>query len=287
MKRIIWLLFTFLFLSTPVYANSSFQYSRQIQTDGSIGYKSVVIDMVIFEHSNQLNNLRIFNENNEEIPYLLTSAHDALTEKEMSHYIRSENADYTVTQNAQDSVITMNLNHLDAYSLELETNEIVQRTFGLYGLKANSTQFLLDGELISHKVEPDQRNSAIITWSKIPYLNQLRLIIHNRESEPLNLRTISIKYYVNKLVFNVTEGHQYHLAYGNNSLRSPIYNLKAITATETITESSLGSETNNATKTDLPKNQLTSKTLLATGLLIVGLLIIIITRVNINKKRSR
>ena len=58
---------------TPVYAGSSFQYSRLIKTDNLIGYKSVVLDMAVYAHSNRLNDLRVINDMNEEVPYILAS----------------------------------------------------------------------------------------------------------------------------------------------------------------------------------------------------------------------
>jgi hypothetical protein len=188
MHKIITILFIFLLqLVTPVYAGSSFQYSRLIQTDNLIGYKSVVLDKAVYAHSDHLNDLRVINDKDEEVPYFLASIRDASTETEKESFILSEEAQYISTQDGTDSIITIQVNHLNAFRLEVNTDDIIERTYGLFGVKDESTHYLSEGELFNI-LPSDSSVKKDIEWTNNPPIDKLRLIIHNRDGKPIKLK---------------------------------------------------------------------------------------------------
>ena len=286
-KIITMFVFLILIFATPVYAGSHYQYSRLIKTDNLIGYKSVVLDKTVFSHSNHLSDLRVINDKNDEIPYLLASIQDASTDTDKASFIRSEEADFSATQDGTDSVITIQVNQLNAFLLELNTDDITESTYGLFGVKEESAVYLSEGDLFSRR-SSDSSVKKEIEWTNNLPLDQLRLIIHNRGGKPISLKSITIKYSLNKLVFKDPGNSQLWLAYGNDTLRTPIYkdlNYKEIFKGGSITETPLGAEVNATSNTDTPfppsKFKLLTTSMIAVLVLLSGGL-----WVRMNKKKT-
>jgi len=288
--KVITILFIFLLLLvTPVYAGSSFQYSRLIQTDNLLGYKSVILDKAVYAHSDHLNDLRVLNDKGEEVPYFLASIRDASTVKEKESFILSEEAQYISTQDGTDSIITIQVNHLNAFRLELNTDDRIECTYGLFGVKDESTQYLSDGELFAI-LPSDSSVKKDIEWTTNPPLDKLRLIIHNRDGKPINLKSVTVNYYLNKLVFKDLGNSQFRLAYGNDTLRSPIYevlNYKAILKSESITQTELGAEVKTPSKTDTPRTPTNYKLLLYSTLTALVLLMLLGVGLRLRKKKTK
>lgn len=263
-------------LVKPVYAGSSFQYSRVIKTDNLIGYKSVILDKVVHVHSNHLNDLRVINEKDEEVPYFIASVRDALSESEKASFILSEKAQYSTSQDRTDSIITIQVNQLNAFSLELDnTDGFNGLTYGLFGIKDDSTYYLSEGELLTTPADPTMIKSIEWTTSN-PSIDRLRLILHNQDRVPINLKSVTIKYHLDKLVFKDPGNGQLTLRYGNETLRSPIYenmNYKDIVKGDIITPTELGTEVTNPANVSnlatLTKYRFFSKGLLTTLVLLM------------------
>jgi len=287
MHKTITVLFIFLLLFvTPVYAESTYQYSRLIQTDNLLGYKSVVLDKAVFAHSNQLNDLRVINAKDEEVPYFLATILDASTETEKESFILSEETPYSSTQDGTDSIITIQLNSLNAFRLELNTDDLIERSYGLYGVKDESTHYLSEGELFN-RLPSDPFVKKDIEWTNTPPIDKLKLIIHNRDAEPINPKSITIKYHLTKLVFKDAENSQFWLTYGNDTLRPPIYeilNYKAILKSETVTQTELGAEVKIPSITDTPRTPTRNKFLLNSILTALVLLMSVSVGLRLRKK---
>jgi hypothetical protein len=302
MPKSMTIIFMFIFLLLPVipvYAGSNFQYLRLIQTDNSIGYKSVVLDQAVYAHSNLLNDLRVINDQDAEVPYLLASIGDASTESEKEAFLLSEEAQYTSTQDGTDSLIMIQVNHPNAFRLELNLelnptlnpDDRIERTYGLFGVKDASTYYLVEGELFN----PLPAGSAVkntIEWTANPLLDKLKLIIHNRDGQPLKLKSVTIKYSLNKVVFKDPGNSQLWLAYGNANLRSPIYevlNYQAILKNERLTPTELGPEVKTPSQTDTPPTPTKNKLLLTSALTALGLLVFLGVglRIWITKKKKK
>ena len=278
MHKIITILFIFLLLLvTPVYAGSSFKYSRLIQADNSIGYKSVVLDKAVYAHSDHLNDLRVINDKDEEVPYFLASVLDASTVKEKESFILSEEAQFISTQDGTDSIITIQVNHLNPFRLELNTDDIIERTYGLFGEKDESKYYLSEGVLFN-LLPSDSSVKKDIEWTSNPPIDKLRLIIHNRDGKPINPKSVTVKYYLNKLVFKDLGNSQFWLVYGNDILRSPVYdvlNYKAVLKSESVTQTELGAEVKTPSKTDTPQTPTKYKLLANSTLTVLVLLMLL------------
>ncbi|WP_459929261.1 hypothetical protein [Desulfosporosinus burensis] len=70
--------------------------------------------------------------------YFLDSIRDAATSKEKESFIQSEEAPFVITQVRNDTVITIEVNHLFAFRLDLNTNDMFERNYALYGLNGIS-----------------------------------------------------------------------------------------------------------------------------------------------------
>jgi len=282
-----------LLLVTPVYAGSSFQYLRLIQTDNSIGYKSVVLDQAVYAHSNLLNDLRVINDQGAEVPYLLASIRDASTETEKEAFLLSEEAQYTTTQDGTDSLILIQVNHPNAFRLELNLDlnpdDRIARTYGLFGVKDASTYYLGEGELFN----PLPAGSAVknaIEWTANPLLDKLKLVIHNRAGQPLNLKSVTIKYSLNKVVFKDPGNSRLWLAYGNSNLRYPIYEVlsyQAILNNERLTPTELGPEVETPSQTDTPPAPTKYKILLISTLTASVLLVFLGVGLRFRKRKRQ
>lgn len=254
-KIIVFLVIFLLVLATPVYATNSFQYSRTIQTDNSLGYKSIILDQDVYAHSNRLNDLRVLNDKDEEIPYYLVSIRDASTDKEKESFILAEETQFTTTQNGTDSIINVPVNNPNVFYLKISTTDRFEKTYGLFGITSTSKRYLADGSFTSPTSDLSFPIQQEITWTDTNPVDHLEVIIHNREAAPITIKSINVKYYLTKLVFKGLGDTHYRLSYGNELLRSPIYNLKNYKEIEkeTITHSLLSTEVYTPLLTNLPK----------------------------------
>ena len=274
-KIVITIIFGFFLFVAPVYARNDFQYSKPIQTDNSPGYKSVVLDKEVYAHSNRFQNLRVYNEMDEEVPYFLDSIRNATTSKEKEGFIQSELAPFTITQDRNDTVITIEVDHLFAFRLELNTDDIFERNYGLYGINSESKRYLLEGTLANPPLGTSLPIKKDMMWSDNNPIDQLQLIIHNRDNKPINLKSVRVSYYLNKLVFKDLGNTHYRLAYGNTATSWPQYNImdyKTTIKKESLTQATLGAEVSIPTKTPLPEtnNRLLFKlTISALALLLI------------------
>jgi len=287
-NKIIAILFILLLLLVrSVYAGSSFQYSRLIQTDNLMGYKSVVLDKAVYAHSDYLNDLRVINDKDEEVPYFLASIQDASTETEKASFILSEEAQYISTQDGTDSIITIQVNHLNAFRLELKIDDLSERTYGLFGINNEATHYLSEGELFTHLLL-DSSVKKDIQWTNNPAIDKLRLIIHNHDSEPINPKSVIVYYHLNKLVFKDTVSSQFRLVYGNDTLRSPIYevlNYKAIIESEGVTQTELGEEVRNPSTIDAAGT--TGKYKLLTNIMLATLVLLVLLGVVLRLRKGK
>ncbi len=60
-------------------------------------------------------------------------------------------------------------------------------------------------------------------------LKQLKILIHNRDNEPLSIDTIEVKGYIHELVARFTEPATYFLTYGNSKAMKPQYDIVRFT----------------------------------------------------------
>ena len=283
-------LFGFLLLASPAYAGNGFLYSKPIQTTDSPGYKFVVLDKEVYAHSNQLQALRVFNETDEEVPYFLESISDASTSKEKEGFIQSEEAPFVTTQVKNDTVLSIEVNHLFAFHLELNTDDMFERNYALYGINGETKRYLLEGTLANLPLDPSLPIKKDIAWADTNPVDKLQLVIHNRDDRPINLKSVRIGYYLNKLVFKDLGNTHYRLAYGNDATSSPHYDImdyKTTVIKETLTQATLGAEVSTPSKTQLPENQTKHKLFFNLTISVLALLLMTGIGLSLRKKKPK
>jgi len=280
LSKVITLLFSFFLIATPVYAESSFQYSKPIQTNDLAGYKSVILDKEVYAHSRQLQlqDLRIFDKLDHEVPYFLISILDASTTKEKESFIHSEETPYATTQDGNDTVITIEVNRLNGFLLKLNTDDLFERTYVLYGMNGETKWYLSEGTLVNQPLDPSLTIQKDIKWTSTNPFDTLRLVIHNRDNKPLNLKSISFSYYLDKLVFQDLGNTQYRLAYGNDTLSTTQYNMlnyKSSVGNEPLTQATLGAEVSTPPQAQLPEKAMKYKLLFYSTISALALFVVI------------
>ena len=286
-KITITILFSIFLLVAPVYAGNGFQYSKPIQTDNPPGYKSLVLDKEVYAHSNQLQDLRVFDETDEEVPYFLESIRNATTSKEKEGFIQSEEAPFVTTQVRDDTIITIEVNYLSVFRLELNTDDMFERNYALYGLNGETKRYLLEGRLENLPLDPSLPVNGDIAWVDTNPVDQLQLVIHNRDNKPINLKSVRISYYLNKLVFKDLGNTHYRLAYGNYEISSPHYDImdyKTTVNKEPLTQATLGAEVSNPPETQRPETPSKHKLFFNLTISALALLLIISLSLSLRKK---
>ncbi|WP_157998499.1 hypothetical protein [Desulfosporosinus sp. OT] len=277
MLQIATILVSFFLLATPVYAESSFQYSKPIQTNNLAGYKFIVLDKDVYAHSNQpqLQDVRIFDDKEQEVPYFQDSSIAATT------------TPYSTTQDGNDTVITIVVNHLNGFRLELRTDDTFERNYVLYGMSGKAKWYLSEGTLVNHPLEPSLPKKDI-NWTSTNRFDELKLVIHNRDNQPINLKSVRFSYDLDRLVFKDLGNSHYRLAYGNTASGSPQYDVtdyKTIITREPLTQATLGAEVSTPPLPQPPDNQKNFKPLFIIAISALALLLMSGIGLSIRKKQ--
>ena len=124
-------------------------------------------------------------------------------------------------------------------------------------------------------------------WVDTNPVDQLQLVIHNRDAKPINLKSVRISYYLNTLVFKSLGNTHYRLAYGNYDISSPHYEImdyKTTVNKETLTQATLGTEVSNPPKPQLAENPSNHKFLFNLTISALSLLLMIGLGLSLRKK---
>lgn len=288
--KIATMLLCFFLLATPTYAGSGFRYSKPIQTNNLAGFKFVVLDKDVYAHSNQLQlqDVRIFDETEQEVPFFLDSIRNARTTKEKESYIKSEETPYSTTQDGNDTVITIVVNHLNGFRLELYTEDTFERNYVLYGMSGQAKWYLSEGTLVNHPLKPSLPIKNYINWTSANPFDDLQLVIHNRDDQPINLKSVWFSYYLDRLVFKDLGNIHYHLAYGNTATSSARYDsmaYKTIVRREPLTQATLGAEVSTPPQPQPPENKKNHKKLFTIAIAALALLLMTVIVLSLRKKQ--
>jgi len=292
MHKIATLLLSFFLFAAPAYAVSGFQYSKPIETDNLNGYKFVVLDKDVYAHSDQLQlqDLRIMDQN-QEVPYFLDSIHDAATTKEKESFIKSEEITFVTTQDGSDTVLTIAVNHLNGFRLELSADAMLERTYALYGLSGETKWYLSEGTLANLPTDPSYPTKKEINWNSSNPFDNLKLVIHNRNDKPLDLKSLRFSYYLDRLVFKNLGNRHYRLVYGNKTISSPPhYDIMDYTTTvkkEPMTQATLGAEISTLPQSQPPENPENHQLLFIITIPALALLLLTGLKLSLRKKAKR
>jgi hypothetical protein len=162
-----------------------------------------------------------------------------------------------------------------------------QRNYSVYGESLNGTLFK-SGELYNLQLENIKVSDTKIDFGSNPISAPIIIVkIDNRDDRPLAIKSISIEYYIDKLIFPDIGNVPYQLYFGNNKATKPKYEIelqKAYIEKEQQDNSGLGAI--QAKNREVPASSAMNMKyvfngiIVAVSILLVGLLI---TRMNDKK----
>lgn len=212
MKKKIWTSFTLsflLFFLTGTVWSNPFSSSVTIQNQGTLKYKAVRLNAKIINIANpDLSDLLLLNPKKETVPYFI---HPSGVDKNL---LESLLPAFVLHNEEKLTRISLHgLKNCKLYDIQIETNDMFKRTcsFGgrekvLYQLKfqTNQTQDLtipLDGMIVTGDAE--------------------ELIINNNDDQPIQVTRITVRRYVDSLIFDGSNADYFVLKFGNPMIMQP------------------------------------------------------------------
>ena len=152
-------------------------------------------------------------------------------------------------------MITIDVNRLNGFRIELNTDDLFDLNYVLYGMNGETKWYLSEGTLVNQPLDPSLTIQKDIKWEATNPFANLKLVIHNRDNKPINLKSIRFSYYLDKLIFMDLGNTHYRLAYGNDATSSPHYDIiadKTSIRRATLTQATLGAEVSTPPQGQLP-----------------------------------
>jgi hypothetical protein len=152
---------------------------------------------------------------------------NSYTDNLWSNYIKTVQANYDVKEDKNDSVITIsNKQRLKIKQITLEVETDFQRNYIVYGDKPNGT-VLKSGEIYNLQLENAKIAGTKIDFGSKPISEPTIIIkVNNKDDRPLTIKSISMEYYIDKLVFPDMGNVPYQLYFGNDKAAKPKYEIE-------------------------------------------------------------
>ena len=201
----------FLFLITIIQLFSS-QYFKTIKITGKSAYKQFFLTEDIYENSkNNLGDIRIIDKNGKEVPYAI----ETLKNQDKNNV--KVNLGYEVEQNGKNTILKIKSKFLPLKNIILDAEDEFQRN---YSVGDGNNVY---GEGIISKV--GKKKNLTINLEEIPKLEQIIIEIKNKDNFPLKIKKLTGNYVPDRIVFKVTEGKNYKITFGDESLDKPEYDI--------------------------------------------------------------
>lgn len=149
------------------------------------------------------------------------------TDNQWSNYIKTAQVNYDVKEDRNDSVITIsNKQRLKIKQITMEVETDFQRHYIVYGDNSKGT-VLKSGEIYNLQLANVKIAGAKIDFGGNPISESTIIIkINNRDDRPLIIKSMSIEYYIDKLVFPDMGNVPYQLYFGNDKATKPKYEIE-------------------------------------------------------------
>ena len=201
----------FLFLITIVQLFSS-QYFKTIKITGKSAYKQFFLTEDIYENSkNNLGDIRIIDNAGKEVPYAIE------TLKNQNKNNVKVNLGYEVEKNGKSTILKIKSKFLPLKSIVLDVNDEFQRNYTV----RSGDNFYTEG--IISKV--GEKSNLIINLENVPKLSEIIVEIQNGDNSPLKINEVTGNYVPDRIVFRATEGEDYKITFGDESLDKPEYDI--------------------------------------------------------------
>ncbi|MBP2626106.1 MAG: hypothetical protein H6Q68_817 [Firmicutes bacterium] len=149
------------------------------------------------------------------------------TDSQWSSFVKSAQVDFDVKTDKNYSLVTFsNRQKLTIKQIFLEVEGNFQRNYKMYGDNQNGV-LLKSGELYNLQLENVKVSGTNIDLSSTPTSVQtITIKIDNRDDRPLNIKSVRIEYYIDKLIFPDMGNTSYQLYFGNDKATKPKYEIE-------------------------------------------------------------
>ena len=201
----------FLFLITIIQLFSS-QYFKTIKITGKSAYKQFFLTEDIYENSkNNLGDIRIIDNAGKEVPYAIE------TLKNQNKNNVKVNLGYEVEKNGKSTILKIKSKFLPLKNIILDVNDEFQRNYAV----RSRDNFYAEG--IISKV--GEKSNLMINLENVPKLSEIIVEIRNGDNSPLKINGVTGNYVPDRIVFRATEGEDYKITFGDESLDKPKYDI--------------------------------------------------------------
>ena len=203
------ILFLFVFTIVQLF---SYQYFKTIKITGKSVYKQFFLTEDIYENSkNNLGDIRIIDNAGKEVPYAIE------TLKNQNKNNVKVNLGYEVEKNGKSTILKIKSKFLPLKNIVLDINDEFQRNYAV----RSGDSFYTEG--IISKV--GEKSNLMINLENVPKLSGIIVEIQNGDNSPLKINGVTGNYVPDRIVFRATEGEDYKITFGDESLDKPEYDI--------------------------------------------------------------
>ncbi len=167
-------------------------------------------------------------DNPEDIALEKMNLSNNYTDNQWNNFIKTAEVAYDVKTEKSDSILTIaNKQRLTIKQVILEVESDFQRNYTVFSGENPNGTILKSGEIYNLQLENVKVSGAKIDFGNNPISTPtINIKIDNRDDRPLTIKSISIEYYVDKLVFPDVGNTPYQLCFGNEKATKPKYEIE-------------------------------------------------------------
>ncbi|EEX74043.1 hypothetical protein [Leptotrichia hofstadii] len=124
---------------------------------------------------------------------------------------------YKVEQEGKSTILKIKSKFLPLKNIVLDVNDEFQRNYTV----RSGDNFYVEG--IISKV--GEKSNLIINLENVPKLSEIIVEIQNGDNSPLKINEVTGNYVPDRIVFRATEGEDYKITFGDESLDKPEYDI--------------------------------------------------------------
>ena len=125
--------------------------------------------------------------------------------------------DYKIEQEGKSTILKIKSKFLPLKNIVLDVNDEFQRNYTV----RSGDNFYAEG--IISKV--GERSNLVINLENVPKLSEIIVEIQNGDNSPLKINGVTGNYVPDRIVFRATEGEDYKITFGDESLDKPEYDI--------------------------------------------------------------
>ena len=125
--------------------------------------------------------------------------------------------DYKVEQEGKNTILKIKSKFLPLKNIVLDAEDEFQRNYAV----RSGDDFYAEG--IISKV--GEKSNLMINLENVPKLSEIIVEIRNGDNSPLKIKGVTGNYVPDRIVFRATEGENYKITFGDESLDKPEYDI--------------------------------------------------------------